>query len=358
VSGRPAFRAFRDGLQPVEWILICPPAAVAMTLFAIARNSFLESIRQPVFVVLIVIGILALVLNVNVAAFTLEDDNKLLIDLGLSTLFLIGLLMAAFTATSVLTKEIENKTVLTVVSKPVSRPAVVVGKYLGVAGALGLGFWILSVIFLLAVRHRVQSSARIDDTFDMPVLVFGNLFALLALVFAGLANYLYRRPFPSVFAVSLGLAMSAALGIVWCIDREWQFQNPLVEWNEQLMIALGLVFQAILVLAAVAIAASTRLGQVMTLMVCLGAFLVGLVSEYFLGSAVGDAATGPTWVRMICWPLYLAIPNLQFFWLADALTQGHPVTLRYLGLVTAYAAAVTVMMLSVAVLLFQRRDVG
>jgi hypothetical protein len=63
-------------------------------------------------------------------------------------------------------------------------------------------------------------------------------------------------------------------------------------------------------------------------------------------------------VRAICWPLYVAIPNLQFFWLADALTQGHPVTLRYFGLVTMYAATTTVTLLSVAVLLFQRRDVG
>jgi ABC-2 type transport system permease protein len=329
-----------------------------MTILAIARNGFLESLRQPVFIVLVVVGILALVLNVNLAAFTLEDDNKLLIDLGLSTLFLTGLLLAAFTATSVLSKEIENKTVLTVVSKPVSRPALVIGKFLGVAGALTVGYWVLAAVFLLAVRHRVQMSVRIDDTFDMPVLVFSLLFGGFALVFAGLANYLYRRPFPSVFAGSLAVALAAALAAVACVSREWGFQNPLVEWQPQLMIALGLVFQAILVLAAVAIAASTRLGQVMTLMLCLGVFLVGLVSEYFLGSALGSGATGPRWLQAILWPLYVAVPNLQFFWLADALTQGHEITPSYFGIVSLYAALLIVAIMSLAVLLFQRRDVG
>ncbi len=329
-----------------------------MTVFAIARNSLIESLRQPVFIVLLVVGILALVLNVNLAAFTLEDDNKLLIDLGLSTLFLTGLLLAAFTATSVLSREIDNKTVLTVVSKPVSRPAVVVGKYLGVAGALAIGYWVLAAVFLLAVRHRVQMSVRIDDTFDMPVLVFSLLFGGLALLYAGLANYLYRRPFPSVFAVALAVALSAALGVVAFINREWQFQSPLVEWRPQLMVALGLVFQAILVLAAVAIAASTRLGQVMTLMICLGAFLVGLVSEYFLGTAVGSGTSTPPWLRAILWPLYVAVPNLQFFWLADALTQGHEITPSYCAAVSLYAAMLTVAIISLAVLLFQRRDVG
>jgi ABC-2 type transport system permease protein len=328
-----------------------------MTLLAIARNGFLESIRQPVFAVLIVVGILAMVLNVNLAAFTLEDDNKLLIDLGLSTLFITGLLLAAFTATGVLSREIENKTVLTVVSKPVPRAALVTGKYLGVAGAIALAYWVLAVVFLLAVRHRVQTSVRMDDTFDLPVLVFSLLGGGAATLVAAAANYLYRRPFPSMFAACLAVGLTAALGMVWCIDREWRFQSPAVDFDPQLVIALGLVLQAILVLAAVAIAASTRLGQVMTLMACVGAFLVGLVSEYFLGTVVsGDDRPG--WLRAVLWPVYAAVPNLQFFWPADALTQGHEITAAYFVTASLYAACVIGALVSLAVLLFQRRDVG
>jgi len=332
-----------------------------MTVLAVARNAFLESIRQPVFVVLLVVGILALVLNVNLAAFAFEDDNKLLIDLGLSTLFIVGILLAAFNATGVLSKEIESKTVLTVVSKPVSRAALVVGKYLGVAAALAVGFWVLTAVFLLAVRHRVQAGVRMEDTFDMPVLVFSLLFGGLALLVAGLANYLYRRPFPSVFTLALAVAMAATVGIVWCVSREWAFQNPLTEWDPQVMMALGLVFEAVLVLAAVAIAASTRLGQVLTLVVCFGVFLVGLVSEYFLGTVVAAPAGegGRSGLaRLFAWPLYAAIPNLQFFWSADALTQGHPMTAGYFGAVSLYAALVIGAVISLAVLLFQGRDVG
>jgi hypothetical protein len=54
----------------------------------------------------------------------------------------------------------------------------------------------------------------------------------------------------------------------------------------------------------------------------------------------------------------VAVPNLQFFWPADALTQGHAITGGYIGAVTLYAAFVAAAMLSLAVLLFQRRDVG
>jgi len=94
---------------------------------AIFKNTFLESIRQPIYLIMVGIGVIALVLNLNMASFTMDDDNKFLIDMGMATIFLCGLLIAAFVATSVLTQEIENRTVLTVVSKPVGRPLFILG---------------------------------------------------------------------------------------------------------------------------------------------------------------------------------------------------------------------------------------
>jgi ABC-2 type transport system permease protein len=319
-------------------------------LLTLARNAFLESIRQPVHAVLICVGLLALVLNVNIAGYTLEDDNKLLIDMGLSTLFLTGLLLAAFTATSVLAKEIENKTVLTVVSKPVARPLVVLGKFLGVAAAIAIAYWLLAAVFLLTVRHRVQSSVRADDIFDPPVITFGLLALLLTFTVAGLANYLYRCSFPASFALIGATLATLAWGLVSCISRSWRLQSPAADFDPQLAIGLVLVFEAILVLVAFAIAASTRLGQVSTLLVCVGVFLVGLVGEYFLSLA----AVGRSWLV----PLAAVVPNLQFFWPADALTQGSTITPGYLGTVTLYAACLVAVALSLAVILFQRRDVG
>jgi len=329
-----------------------------MTILAIARNSLVESIRQPVFAVLLLAGILALVLNVALAAFTLEDDNKLLVDLGLSTLFLCGLLLAAFTATGVLTREIENRTVVTVVSKPVPRPAVIVGKYLGVAAALALGFWSLASVFLLTVRHRVATGGPMDPSFDGPVVLFGTLATLAAVLVAAAANYLRGRSFASVFVVVQAAAAALALAAACSLDKAWRPQNPLAEWNPQLMVAVLLVFEAILVLAAVAIAASTRLGQTMTLMACVGVFLAGLVGEFFLGTVLADGWDGPAWARWLAWPAYAALPNMQFFWQADALTQGQPITAAHCGLVTLYAAAMILAFLSLAVILFQDRDVG
>jgi ABC-type transport system involved in multi-copper enzyme maturation permease subunit len=321
-----------------------------MLLLALARNAFLESIRQPVHAVLICAALLALLLNVNIAGYTLEDDNKLLVDLGLSTLFLSGLLMAAFTATGVLAREIENKTVLTVVSKPVARPLVVIGKFLGVAGAIAIAYGLLALVFLLTVRHRVQSSVREEDIFDPPVVTFGLIAVVLTFLIAALANYLYRWSFPATFALTGFVMATLAWALISCISRTWRLQDPRTDFDPQLMIGLALVFEAIVVLTAIAIAASTRLGQIATLLVCMGVFLVGLVGEYFLSAATA----GRAWLR----PLAAVVPNMQFFWPADALTQGSTITPLYLGTVTLYAACVVVAAMSLAVMLFQTRDVG
>jgi hypothetical protein len=62
--------------------------------------------------------------------------------------------------------------------------------------------------------------------------------------------------------------------------------------------------------------------------------------------------------RGLLWPLYVLIPNLQYFWPADALTQGHVITLEYFATVSLYAWLVIGGLISLAVLLFQGRDVS
>ena len=319
-----------------------------MFVLPIAANAFREAIRQPVHAVLVVAGLLALLLNVNVAAYTLEDDNKLLVDMGLSTLLLVGILLAAFTATATLSREIETKTVLVVVSKPVPRWALVVGKFLGVVAAIGLAYWLLAVTFLITVRHRVQTSVRLEDTYDGPVLAFGIAAVVLALVISAAANYLYRWPFPSTVSVVAAVAATAAWGLISCVSRSWRLQHPATHQDPQLAIGLAMVFLAVIVLAAVAVAASTRLGRMATLLVASGTFLLGLVGEYLLSMADSRFAV----------PLAAVVPNLQLFWPADALTQGHAIPTWHLGWLAAYAAALVSAALSLAVLLFQSRDVG
>ena len=312
-------------------------------LFTISRHTFMASIRQPIFVVMILIAALALSLNPSLAAYTLDDDNKLLVDMGLSTLFLAGLLMAAFTATAVLSDELENKTVLTVVSKPVQRPVFVLGKYLGVSAAICVAYWVLCAIFLMTVRHRVLQTAT--SPFDGPVLLFGVMAGTLALAGATLGNYFYQTAFTSSFVLYLSGLISAAWVLVLLIDKQWHFQSPMVDLDPQLMVGLLLILEAVLILTSVAIMISTRLGQMMTLLICVFVFILGLINDYLL-SVLAVPYT----------PVYLITPNLQLFWPADAMTQGHSYNAGYVGLVSGYTVMYITAMMGLAVSLFQQRE--
>ena len=324
-------------------------------IWSIGRNTFIESIRQPIFSVVILATGLVLVLSPSIAAYTMEDDNKLLVDMGLSTLGLAGLLLAAFTATGVLSREIENRTVLTVVSKPVARPVFVLGKFAGVTAAIVLAYWSLSMIFLLVVRHRVMMTA--SDRFDLPVILLGTFAGAAALGGAAMANYLYGRVFTSSFILSLATGETLAFLLVLFINSKGQFQWPTAEFAEgaslmegQLPVALLLVLEVVLIITAVAIAASTRLGQVMTLLICFLAFVLGLVSN----AVFGQYAHG----NVIAMLLYSLTPNVHFLWPADLLTQGLDLTARYVAWVSGYSVLFIGAILSLAVALFQTREVG
>jgi hypothetical protein len=67
---------------------------------------------------------------------------------------------------------------------------------------------------------------------------------------------------------------------------------------------------------------------------------------------------GPTRTNPIALAVWGCVPNLQFYWLLDAISQNRPVSARYFGLASLYAVVQIGTFLSLGVILFQRRDVG
>jgi hypothetical protein len=103
----------------------------------------------------------------------------------------------------------------------------------------------------------------------------------------------------------------------------------------------------------VALAASTRFGQLATLFICTAVVALGVISDYAFGQHEGSSL----WAQAA----YRAVPNIGPFWIIDGLhsnTEKTAVTLDYLLYATAYAALITTSVLSIAVAAFQRREVG
>lgn len=327
--------------------------------FAIAANTFLETIRQPIYGILMwTAAVWIAVFGPTLSAFTLEagGDTKMLVDNCLATLLLYGLLASVFSATSVITREIESYTVLTIVSKPVSRPTFFLAKYVGVAGAMLLAYYFLSLVVVMAVRHGVME--RASDKFDQPVLTLGITAVAVSLMAAVFCNYIYGHNFWTTLTAWVVPLGTLAVAMTLFFDKQWNPQSPLTFFGYKesiapagLYAAILLIFMAVMILTAFAIALSTRFSQVTTLILCSGIFLLGLLSDYYFGSPQGqDSLLGRI--------LYHVLPNFQFFWLGDALTQQLGVRAAHVARVTGYALLYTLAILSLGVALFQTREVG
>ncbi len=320
--------------------------------YPLALNAFTETIRQPIFGVILLATAFLMIMNASLAGFTLEDDNKLLLDLGLSTLLLSGLFLAAFSAAGVITREIENKTVLTVISKPVSRPIFILGKFAGLAAALSLAYYLSFLVFVLALRHGVMENT--SDPWDAPVLVFGFGSLVASFVGAAFCNYFYGWFFPTTVLLFITPSLTLSVALLTKLDKHFGVIDFLGDFvGGQVFMAGGLIYLAAIFTTAVAVAAATRLGQLMTLLVCTGVLGLGVVSDYAFGRHAEDSVPASA--------MYHLVPNIGPFWVIDGLQAGlveTSVTFGYLGYAAGYAALLTVAAIALAISLFQQREVG
>ena len=320
-------------------------------LLAISHNTFTQTIRQPIFFVLMLIMFFVLVMTLPLANWAMstdyhESNQKMLESTGMSTLLVMALLAAAFGASAVLSREIEDKTALTVISKPVSRATFVFGKFLGVGGAILLFYYLGSLVYLMTVRHRVMPAA--SDPYDWPVIVLGFSALALTLTIAVAGNVLFAWTFTSTVVITLALCLSTAMGLITFVDKGWAIIPFGQGLGSQLLIGLVLLFMAVLIFVAVAITASTRLGQVMTLNVCLAVFVLGSAKA----SIFGPLADSTVLARPLGW----IFPNLEYFYPLDAIAADKTIPLAYVGSTAVYCACFGVGVLAIGAALFQGRQ--
>ena len=380
------------------------PAMYLQQILAVTRNTFFESVRQPITLVVIIAGTLLLILSNPLSAFTMDDDQRMLIDIGLATVFLAGAVLAAFIATSVLGREISNRTALTVVSKPIGRPTFLLGKFIGATIALLLAIVILALVFMLVEMHTVLQTVR--DPMHVPVIIFSGSAAIIAVLVAVWCNYFYGTVFTSMVIFTGAPLLLVAYLLTLNFSADFSAQDMAISFKPNLWLAMIAILTSVMMLSAIAVAVSTRLGQVMTLLVTTGLFVLGLLSDWIFGRPLhaieadwgaraaeagkveqvevatvvermsgetqtltdtidvaivplADFATGSE--LAIWWLLkagYSILPNFQVLWLSDAVTQDIAIPTSYLLQSTIYGVIYTAAALAAGVLLFQRRDLG
>ena len=325
-----------------------------MKIYAIAKVTFLQIIRQPIFGVLLILALGIMTLAPSVTAFTLDYDNKMLQYLCLSTILVFGLLLATFSASGAISAEIDDQTILTIVSKPINRLTFISGKFLGVMASLLMSNIFMLIVFQLVLRHGVLWAAYIER--DIPVIVFGLGAAGIALIFAGLANYMFDWQFsPTAMAIGLPLLAFAAI-LTGFFDKHWKFQSFGQGYSLDIFYACILLILAVWVLAGICLVCSTRLNVVWTLVIALVILCLGMIVDWLLLDKIHGPLTPAT---LGFSALYILLPNFQVFWMLDALNQvdAH-ITPGYLLQAAGYALCYIGATIFLAYALFLDRQVG
>jgi ABC-type transport system involved in multi-copper enzyme maturation permease subunit len=121
-------------------------------IFVLAKNVFQEVVRDRI---LYIIGFYALILATAfrvLPEFAATTENKMFLDFGMAAMNAIGLIVTIFIGTGLVNKEIEKRTILVLIAKPVSRSEIIVGKYLGLSAVLAVLVATMTVIFLIFLQ--------------------------------------------------------------------------------------------------------------------------------------------------------------------------------------------------------------
>jgi hypothetical protein len=266
---------------------------------AIAAATTKEAIGQPVFAVALIAGIVLLVLFIVIPYNTFGEDVKMLKDSGLTLIKVLALLVVVWTASVAVADEIEGRTALTVLSKPLRRWQFVLGKFAGLVLVATLVFLVLGGVLMATTSLKVVYDAREGAKVDP----------------------LWRDCADEMITVVPGLALS--------------------------------LLETIL-MAAVSLAVSTRLGMVPNLIVCFAVYTLGHLVPLIVQSSVGRFAL----VRFTGRLFATLLPVLDHFTMEAAVVGGVAVPWSYLAWAALYAALYSAVALLVALVLFQDRDLA
>lgn len=252
-----------------------------MIVAVIARNTFKEAVRDRILYLLLFFAATAILFSRVLALLTVGDRMKIVKDVGLASISLFGALMAILIGTGLVYKEIEKRTIFTLLSKPIRRSEFLLGKYFGLVLTLAVMLACMGIIFL-------------------------------ALVF---------------------------------------LQTGTVELK--LFAAITFIFIELVLLTAVALLFSCFSTPILSSLFSLAFYLIGHFS-WSLETLIKKVRPG--WGKTLLRVLAAILPDLETFNIKTEVVHGLPLPASLLLISTAYGLVYAAFVLTLAILVFRRRD--
>jgi ABC-type transport system involved in multi-copper enzyme maturation permease subunit len=261
---------------------------------AIAVNVFRESVRDKVLYNLVLFAIVMIGASYAIGQLTAGQDVKIIKDLGLSATSVFGLFIAVFIGIGLVSKEVDRRSIYSLLAKPVERWQLVVGKYAGLVLTLAVNISVMAVaLYAVLAYMRWGVSAQVEQAWDAPAL------------------------------------------------------------DPALLKAVYLIFAELALVTAIALLFSTFSTPMLSAAFTFGLTIVGQYSTDLRNFQ--DVLDSPV-AQRVARGLYWLLPNLGQFDIKSQVVHGQHVGARYLAGVSVYSALYIGFLLLVSAVVFSRRD--
>jgi hypothetical protein len=307
---------------------------------AVALSAFREGRRQVIFYLLVGAGAIMILASVVIPYFTFGEDYKMMQELGYDTIMLVAVLFGCLTASSSISEEIEGRTAITLMSKPVSRRQFLLGKFVGLflvclMITLVLGWWF---DWMLYAKRGFEK---------MDLLEYYKKMGLEHLIQAPLAASTGGWP-REVLDCLRGVSL-------WAHEAGATLPGLMLGCTQAM------------ILLALAVSLATRLPMAVNLTMCLGLYFLGHLTPVLVQlarSRYGAAPHDPVsqMLLFVSQAFDAVLPSLEFFNLGPVVVRDTPPPLapflKYVGSVGLYGVMYTLILLIAGLVLFEDRDLA
>ena len=281
------------------YLLYLTFATMCPKVFAIAHSTFKTEVNQPLYLLILVIGALFTVGSIYVPYNTFGEDIKMYKDSGLTLIRVLAIFLAIWAASRSVAEEIEGRTALTVLSKPVGRRQFIFGKFTGISLAIAVMFIVLGLWFVIWTSYK-------------PIYDYQE-------ASKGLCEW------PQCFLESVRVIP----GVFLC-------------------------FLEVLIFVAISVAISTRFGILANFLICFSVYVLGHLTPLLVQSSLAEFEPVVVFGNLIA----IVFPVLNHFDIQAAINTNSVVPYSYMGWSIIYTFLYGGMAMLLALVLFEDRDLA
>jgi Cu-processing system permease protein len=266
----------------------------ATTIARVALAMFRETVRDRVLYSLVAFAIVVIGASLLISQLTAGQDVKIVKDLGLAAMSMIGVFIAIFIGIGLVSKEVEKRSVYSLLAKPVRRSELVTGKYAGLVLTLAINLAVMTVVWYGVLSYYAVTAEEI-------------------------------------------------------VRKSWE--APALD--PRMLAAVYLIFLQLMLVTAIALFFSTFSSPMLSALFTFGLFVAGHFNADLRNF---EAVVASPLVGAIARACYYLLPNMALFDVKSAVVHAQPVSLGYLASATAYGLLYIAAIVLASVVVFSRRD--